>query len=79
MLHRALRACEHGEFDQAERFYTAVLGIRPDHFDALHGLGLLNYRRGHLDAAPERPAKNPGPAGAVTLIRHRVAKRSGGG
>jgi tetratricopeptide (TPR) repeat protein len=51
MLRRALRAHERGEFDKAERFYTAVLHIDPDNFDALHGLGLINYRRGRLDAA----------------------------
>jgi len=51
MLRRALRAHEHGEFDKAERLYAAVLQTQPDHFDALHGLGLLNYRRGRLDAA----------------------------
>jgi tetratricopeptide (TPR) repeat protein len=51
MLRRALRAHEHGEFDKAERLYAAVLEAQPDHFDALHGLGLLNYRRGRLDAA----------------------------
>jgi tetratricopeptide (TPR) repeat protein len=51
MLRRALRAHEQGEFDKAERFYTAVLHIDPDHFDALRGLGLINYRRGRLDAA----------------------------
>jgi tetratricopeptide (TPR) repeat protein len=51
MLRRALRAHEHGEFDKAERFYTAVLHIESDNFDALHGLGLINYRRGRLDAA----------------------------
>jgi tetratricopeptide (TPR) repeat protein len=51
MLRRAWRAHEHGEFEKAERFYTAVLHIHPDHFDALHGLGLINYRRGRLDAA----------------------------
>jgi len=51
MLRRALRAHQQGEFDEAERFYTAVLHIDSDHFDALHGLGLINYRRGRLDAA----------------------------
>jgi tetratricopeptide (TPR) repeat protein len=51
MLRRALRAHEHGEFDKAERLYAAVLQTQPDNFDALHGLGLLNYRRGRLDAA----------------------------
>jgi tetratricopeptide (TPR) repeat protein len=51
MLRRALRAHEHGEFDKAERLYTAVLHIQSGNFDALHGLGLINYRRGRLDAA----------------------------
>src|ERR1700719_5296096 len=51
MLRRASRAHEDGEFDKAERLYTAVLHLQPDHFDALHGLGLINYRRGRLDAA----------------------------
>ena len=32
MLRRALRAHEHGEFDKAERLYTAVLHIHPDQF-----------------------------------------------
>jgi hypothetical protein len=35
MLWRALRALEQGEFDKAERLYTAVLHIHPDHFDAV--------------------------------------------
>jgi tetratricopeptide (TPR) repeat protein len=51
MVRRALRAHEHGEFDKAERLYAAVLQTQPDHFDALHGLGRINYRRGRLDAA----------------------------
>jgi tetratricopeptide (TPR) repeat protein len=51
MLRRAWRAHEDGEFDKAERLYTAVLHIHADNFDALHGLGLINYRRGRLDAA----------------------------
>ena len=32
-------------------FYTALLQHHPDNFDALHGLGLINYQRGRLDAA----------------------------
>src|SRR4029077_7757878 len=51
MLRRALRAHEHGEFDKAERLYAAVLRTLPNNFDALHGLGLINYQRGRLDAA----------------------------
>jgi hypothetical protein len=51
LVRRALRAHEQGEFDKAERLYTAVLRGDADNFDALHGLGLINYRRGRLDAA----------------------------
>src|SRR5579864_9536277 len=51
MLRRALRAHEHCEFDKAERLYAAVLRTLPNNFDALHGLGLINYQRGRLDAA----------------------------
>ena len=51
MLRRALRAHEQGEFDKAERLYTAVLQSDADNFDALHGLGVINYRRGRSDAA----------------------------
>ena len=37
--------------NKAERLYTALLQHHPDNFDALHGLGQLNYQRGRLDAA----------------------------
>jgi tetratricopeptide (TPR) repeat protein len=50
-LKRASRACEHGEFAKAERLYTEFLQHHPNSFDALYGLGQLNYRRGRLDAA----------------------------
>jgi tetratricopeptide (TPR) repeat protein len=51
MLKRAMRADGSGELDAAERLYNAVLQHQPDNFDALHGLGLINYRRGRLDTA----------------------------
>jgi tetratricopeptide (TPR) repeat protein len=51
LLRRALRAHEQGEFDKAERFYTAVLDHHPGNFDALHGLGLIHYRHGRLESA----------------------------
>src|SRR5215475_8169962 len=51
MLRRALRAYDEGDFAKAERLFTAVLQTQPDNFDALRGLGLINYRRGRLDAA----------------------------
>ena len=51
MLRRARRACEEGEFGKAERLYTEFLQYHPSNFDALYGLGQINYRRGRLDAA----------------------------
>jgi tetratricopeptide (TPR) repeat protein len=51
MLRRAVRACEQGELGKAERLFTAVLQSAPDNFDALHGLGQVNYQRGRFDAA----------------------------
>jgi hypothetical protein len=51
MLGRAARARDDADLDKAERLYTSVLHHRPGNFDALHGLGLVNYRRGRLDAA----------------------------
>jgi hypothetical protein len=50
-LRRAQRAQEEGESGKAERLYTELLRQRSDDFDALHGLGQINYRRGRLDAA----------------------------
>ena len=50
-LRRAWRAQEQGEFAKAERLYTEFLQCCPNDFDALHGLGQINYRRGRLDAA----------------------------
>jgi tetratricopeptide (TPR) repeat protein len=51
MARRAQRAYDDGEFAKAEKLFGAVLQTQPDHFDALHGLGLINFQRGRLDAA----------------------------
>jgi tetratricopeptide (TPR) repeat protein len=51
MVRRAQRACDDGDVATAERLFTAALQTQADNFDALHGLGLINYRRGRLDAA----------------------------
>jgi hypothetical protein len=51
MLRRAERAREQLELDKAERLYAALLQHQPGNFDALHGLGQINYQRGRLDAA----------------------------
>lgn len=46
-----------GRFDEAERGYRLLLERRPSNPDALHGLGLLLYRRGHLKEAVSRLAE----------------------
>lgn len=51
LLRRALRAHQAGEPAKAERLYNALLQRDPDSFDALHGLGQINYQRGRLDTA----------------------------
>jgi tetratricopeptide (TPR) repeat protein len=51
LLRRALRAHDEADFAKAERLYNAILKRQPDNFDALHGLGRLQYQRGRLDTA----------------------------
>ena len=51
MLRRAADARANGDLGKAERLYTTLLRHRPGNFEALHGLGQINYRRGRLDAA----------------------------
>jgi tetratricopeptide (TPR) repeat protein len=51
MLRRALRACESGELEKAERLFNALLSQHPDSFGALHGLAQINCRRGRFDTA----------------------------
>ncbi|MDR4476799.1 MAG: tetratricopeptide repeat protein [Nitrospira sp.] len=46
-----------GRLDEAERGYRLLLERRPSNADALHGLGLLLYRRGHLREAVSRLAE----------------------
>jgi tetratricopeptide (TPR) repeat protein len=46
MLQRALTLQNQGEFAQAEKLYNKVLKLNPNHFDALHLLGLSMHQRG---------------------------------
>lgn len=50
-LHEAVAAQRAGQVDKAAGLYTAVLRKRPDEFDALHMLGLIEYQRGRLPEA----------------------------
>jgi tetratricopeptide (TPR) repeat protein len=51
LIRRAERARGEGEFGKAERLYNEVLLAAPDDFDALHGLGLINYQLRQFDKA----------------------------
>ncbi|MEA2993987.1 MAG: protein O-GlcNAc transferase [Alphaproteobacteria bacterium] len=46
LLGRALNSHQQGRLPEAERFYTEVLKIEADHFDALHLLGVLKQQNG---------------------------------
>jgi protein O-GlcNAc transferase len=38
---------QHGMLAEAEKFYAAILNVRPDHFDALRLLGVLRQQQGN--------------------------------
>src|SRR5262249_48920897 len=50
-LREALALQQQGRLDEAEPIYRAVLSEAPDHFDALHLLGLIHYQRGQFAEA----------------------------
>jgi SAM-dependent methyltransferase len=50
-LRHAFVAHQSGNIDEAGQLYSEVLRQRPDEFEALHGLGLLEYRRGDFPKA----------------------------
>ena len=62
LLREAMRLQQKGELDSAEAQIGKILAARPDHFDALHMLGVLRNVRGH-------------PAEAVDLFRAALAAR----
>lgn len=40
-----------GDLDEAERWLNAILAAKPEHFDSLHLLALVNWQRKRLDEA----------------------------
>jgi len=50
-LHDAVAAQRAGHVEKAAGLYTAILRKRPNEFNALHMLGLLEYQRGRLPQA----------------------------
>ncbi|HVZ54347.1 MAG TPA: tetratricopeptide repeat protein [Pseudolabrys sp.] len=46
VLAQALALHEKGRLNEAERLYTDILAVRPDHFDALQMLGVIKLAKG---------------------------------
>jgi tetratricopeptide (TPR) repeat protein len=51
MIQRAYGAHGQGSLEAAEQLYCSILRHDPQHFDALHLLGFLNFQRGQLGDA----------------------------
>jgi tetratricopeptide (TPR) repeat protein len=50
-MKRAVAAYEHGRLGEADDLARAALGVRPDHFDALHLIAVINARQRRFDEA----------------------------
>jgi GT2 family glycosyltransferase len=57
LLPRALDAQRAGRLDEAAQAYERALALAPDHFDALHMLGVVHFQRGSLARARELVAR----------------------
>ncbi|MGB4895917.1 MAG: tetratricopeptide repeat protein, partial [Nitrospira sp.] len=69
-----------GRLDEAERGYRSLLERAPTQPDALHGLGLLTYRRGNLKDALGWLAKAcaAGPRNPIYWFNHGVVLQRAG-
>jgi tetratricopeptide (TPR) repeat protein len=70
LLARAIALHQKGELPEAEHFYSAILEVRPDHFDAKHLLGVVRHQQGRdheaLDMIGSALKRNPGSAEALS-------------
>jgi len=57
LLVQALEAQRAGRLEQAEQAYGFALAGAPDHFDALHMLGVVHFQRGRFERARELIAR----------------------
>jgi len=62
LLQRALECHRQGQLPQAAELYQAMLALQPNHFDALHLLGVIEHQQGHH-------------ARAADLIRQAIAQQ----
>jgi tetratricopeptide (TPR) repeat protein len=88
LLARATALHHKGELMEAEPLYLAILEAQPDHFDAMHLLGVVRHQKGRhheaLDMIGSALKRNPGSAEALSnqgavlqrLGRHKEALRS---
>jgi len=75
-LHAALAAQQQGRYEDARRLYSDVLSLAPNHFDAVHMLGVVHYQLGLLEDARrylERAAALRPGAAAVYRNQNLVA------
>jgi tetratricopeptide (TPR) repeat protein len=70
LLARAIALHQKGELPEAEHLYSAILEVRPDHFDAKHLLGVVRHQQGRdheaLDMIGSALKRNPGSAEALS-------------
>jgi tetratricopeptide (TPR) repeat protein len=50
-MKRAVAAYEHGRLGEADDLARAILGVRPDYFDAVHLIAVINARQRRFDEA----------------------------
>ena len=50
-LQQGIESHKAGKLEEADRLYTAILKIQPEHPDANHNLGILAVQLGKLEAA----------------------------
>jgi len=69
-LQEAIALHQQGRLAEAEHRYRQILAGEPDHFDALHLLGVIRHQQGRTDEALEligtALARNPGSARALS-------------
>jgi tetratricopeptide (TPR) repeat protein len=72
VVRQALELHGRGRFNEAETLYAEILAAKPDHFDALHMLGLLKLQRGKSADALRliAAALKAKPVSAEALLNH---------
>ena len=80
IVRQADRCVGQGKLDEAARLYEAVLAMHPQHFDALHSFGGLQYQRGRFAEALDltRAAVKARPNHAQALWRLGVVQAASG-